>query len=100
MAKIGKLLLAAVLVSGLFWAASCGPGHGCPGSGCKAKIRASGKCEKGKPCGGRCKARAKLCTKCGQVKGSDACCKPGAEVCTKCGLAKGSPGCCKIKKSE
>jgi len=97
MAKIGKLLLAVVLVSGLFWAASCGPRHGCPKSGCKAKVRA---CGKGKTCGGRCKGAAKLCTKCGQVKGSDACCKPGAAVCAKCGLAKGSPGCCKIKKSE
>ena len=97
MVRIGKALLAVALVTGLFWAASCGPRHGCPKSGCKAKVRACGKCGQGKPCAA---CQKKLCTKCGQVKGSKACCKPGAEICAKCGLAKGSPGCCKIQKSE
>ena len=78
MSRMGKLLLAVVLITGLFCAASC-----CPWSGKEVK-------------GG--KAGIRLCTQCGQEKGSDACCKPDAEKCGKCSLAKGSPGCCKIPK--
>ena len=78
MARIGKVLLVLILMTGLFWAGACYPRSSCPGRGAKAGIR--------------------LCIKCGQAKGSASCCKPNAEECAKCGLAKGSPGCCKIAK--